>query len=96
MLIKHKLEYTALLGDKIEISLQYFEIEQRIMGYCFLFKQPSCLFLFFCYVDDRGENVKCRCRETDDCLPVLLSTFQFPLPVYYKYLVLLSVYAYKA
>ena len=56
MLIKHKLEYTALLGDKIEISLQYFEIEQRIIGYCFLFKQPSCLFLFFCYVDDRGER----------------------------------------
>ena len=40
MLIKPKLEYTALLGDKIEISLQYFEIEQRIIGYCFLFKQP--------------------------------------------------------
>ena len=39
MLIKHKLEYTALLGDKIEISLQYFEIEQRIIGYCFLFKE---------------------------------------------------------
>ena len=56
MLIKPKLEYTALLGDKIEISLQYFEIEQRIIGYCFLFKQPSCLFLFFCYVDDRGER----------------------------------------
>ena len=56
MLINHKLEYTALLGDKIEISLQYFEIEQRIIGYCFLFKQPSCLFLFFCYVDDRGER----------------------------------------
>ena len=39
MLIKPTLEYTALLGDKIEISLQYFEIEQRIIGYCFLFKQ---------------------------------------------------------
>ena len=32
MLIKPKLEYTALLGDKIEISLQNFEIEQRISG----------------------------------------------------------------
>ena len=30
MLIKPKLEYTALLGDKMEISLQNFEIEQRI------------------------------------------------------------------
>ena len=30
MLIKPKLEYTALLGDKIEISLQNFAIEQRI------------------------------------------------------------------
>ena len=39
MLIKPKLEYTALLGDKIEISLQYFETEQRIIGYCFLFKK---------------------------------------------------------
>ena len=32
MLIKPKLEYTALLGDKIEISLRYFAIEQRISG----------------------------------------------------------------
>ena len=32
MLIKPKLEYTALLGDKIEISLQNFEIEERISG----------------------------------------------------------------
>ena len=46
MLIKPKLEYTALLGDKIEISLQNFAIEQRIMGYCFLFKQ---LFYFFSF-----------------------------------------------
>ena len=37
MLTKPKLEYTALLGDKIEISLQDFAIEQRIIGYCFLF-----------------------------------------------------------
>ena len=35
MLIKPKLEYTALLGDKIEISLQYFAIEQRISGIVF-------------------------------------------------------------
>ena len=37
MLTKPKLEYTALLGDKIEISLQDFAIEQRVIGYCFLF-----------------------------------------------------------
>ena len=37
MLIKPKLEYTALLGDKIEIRLQTFAIGQRIIGYCFLF-----------------------------------------------------------
>ena len=30
MLIKPKLAYTALLGDKIEISLQNSAIEQRI------------------------------------------------------------------
>ena len=35
MLIKRKLEYTALLGDKIEISLQYFAKEQRISGIAF-------------------------------------------------------------
>ena len=35
MLIKPKLEYTALLGYKIEISLQYFAIEQRISGIVF-------------------------------------------------------------
>ena len=35
MLIKPKLEYTALLGDKIEISLQNFAIEQRISGIVF-------------------------------------------------------------
>ena len=35
MLIKPKLEYTALLGDKIEISLQNFAIEQRISGIAF-------------------------------------------------------------
>ena len=46
MLIKPKLEYTALLGDKIEISLQNFAREQRIMGYCFLFKQHFYFFSF--------------------------------------------------
>ena len=46
MLIKHKLEYTALLGDEIEISLHYFAIEQRIIGYCFLFKQHFHLSFF--------------------------------------------------
>ena len=46
MLIKPKLEYTALLGDKIEISLQNFAIEQRIIGYCFLFKQHFYFFSF--------------------------------------------------
>ena len=35
MLIKPKLEYTALIGDKIEIGLQYFAIEQRISGIVF-------------------------------------------------------------
>ena len=35
MLIKPKLEYTALLGDKIEIRLQYFAIEQGISGIVF-------------------------------------------------------------
>ena len=30
LLIKPKLEYTALLGDKVEIGLQNFAIEQRI------------------------------------------------------------------
>ena len=39
MLIKAKLEYTALLGYKIEISLQYFAIEQSISDIVFLFKQ---------------------------------------------------------
>ena len=35
MLIKPKLEYTALLGYEIEISLQNFSIEQRISGIVF-------------------------------------------------------------
>ena len=46
MLIKPKLEYTALLGDEIEISLQNFAIEKRIIGYCFLFKQYFYFFSF--------------------------------------------------
>ena len=46
MLIKPKLEYTALLGDEMEISLQNFAIEQRIIGYCFLFKQYFYFFSF--------------------------------------------------
>ena len=46
MLIKPKLEYTALLGDKIEISLQNFAIEKCIIGYCFLFKQHFDFFSF--------------------------------------------------
>ena len=42
------------------------------------------------------ENVKYRCRKTDDCLAVLLSTFlfysgEFFLPVDYRSLVLASM-----
>ena len=36
MLIKPKLEYTALLGDKIEIRLQYFAMEQSISNFVFV------------------------------------------------------------
>ena len=56
MLIKPKLEYTAWLGDKIEISLQNFAIEQRISGIVF------CLNNIFislpCNVDDQWGGVR--------------------------------------
>ena len=50
MLIKPKLEYTALLGDKIEISLQNLAIEQRISGIVFCLNNIfiSLPFLLLC------------------------------------------------
>ena len=59
MLIKPKLEYTALLGYKIEISLQHFAIEQRIIGYCFLFKQHFHLSSRLSALPQRGSSAAC-------------------------------------
>ena len=53
MLIKPKLEYTALLGYKIEISLQNLAIEQRISGIVFCLNNIFISLPFLCYVDDQ-------------------------------------------
>ena len=46
MLIKPKFEYTASLGDKIEVSLQNFAIEQRISGIDFCLNDIFISLLF--------------------------------------------------
>ena len=59
MLIKPKLEYTALLGDKIEISLQNFAIKQRISGIVFLFKRHFHLSFRVSALPQRGSSAAC-------------------------------------
>ena len=40
-------------------------------------KEVSNAFSVLSFVLVASENVKYRCRKTDDCLPVLLSTFSY-------------------